>query len=150
MLYRTAEDNIIFISYFIDYRKYIRLKLLQRQLTTRLVAVCQATHTRSDTEDVVVGGVHTDLGGVGVLNSGVGKNELKSSVVDTGEVAAARWLVFLRAKGEGVHVDTSVGAAGVGLVGLDKVEVATLTLREAVLAVKLELTGDHWVLTPAV
>ena len=75
---------------------------------------------------------------------------MKSGVVDTGEVAAAGWLVFLGAKSEGVHVDTGVGAAGVGLVGLDEVEVGTLTLGEAVLTVELKLGSDHRVLTPAV
>jgi len=58
--------------------------------------------------------------------------------------------VLLRAKGEGVYVDTGIGGTGVVLVGLDNVEVGTLTLREAVLAVKLKLGSDHRVLTPAV
>jgi len=58
--------------------------------------------------------------------------------------------VLLRAKGEGVHVDTSIGAAGVVLEGLDDIEVRSLTLREAVLAVKLKLGRDDGVLTPAV
>ena len=54
------------------------------------------------------------------------------------------------AKGEGIHVDTAIGGASVVLEGLDNVEVGSLTLREAVLAVKLELSGDDGVLTPAV
>jgi len=58
--------------------------------------------------------------------------------------------VLLRAKGEGVHVDTGVRAAGVVLEGLDGVEVRSLTLREAVLTVKLKLGNNHRVLTPAV
>ena len=58
--------------------------------------------------------------------------------------------MLLRAQGEGVHVDSGVGVAGVVLEGLDLVEVGALTLREAVLAVKLELGSDHRVLTPAV
>jgi len=58
--------------------------------------------------------------------------------------------VLLGAESEGVHVDTSVGVAGVVLVGLDNVEVGTLTLREAILAVKLELSGDDGVEAPAV
>jgi hypothetical protein len=62
---------------------------------------------------------------------------LKSGIVNAGEVARARGLVLLGAKSERVNVDTSVGVASVVLVGLDKVEVCTLTLREAVLAVKL-------------
>ena len=58
--------------------------------------------------------------------------------------------MLLGAKGERVHVDASVGVAGVVLEGLDDVEVRTLTLGEAVLSVKLELSGDDGVLTPAV
>jgi hypothetical protein len=62
---------------------------------------------------------------------------LKGSVIDTGEVTGTRRLVLLGAKGEGVHIDTGIGAACVVLERLDKVEVCTLTLGEAVLAVKL-------------
>ena len=58
--------------------------------------------------------------------------------------------MLLRAKGKGVHVDTAVRGTGVVLEGLHNVEVRTLTLGEAVLAVKLELGSDHRVLTPAV
>ena len=62
---------------------------------------------------------------------------MKNSVINSGEVAAARGLVFLRAKSKGVYVDTSVRVAGVVLVRLDNIKVGTLTLRETVLAVKL-------------
>jgi len=58
--------------------------------------------------------------------------------------------VLLRAKSEGVHVNTFVGVAGVSLVRLDPREVSSLTLREAVLSVKLKLGGDNRVLSPAV
>jgi hypothetical protein len=58
--------------------------------------------------------------------------------------------VFLRSQCKGIDVDTSVGGTGVVLPGLDNVEVRTLTLREAVLAVELELGSDNGVLTPAV
>jgi hypothetical protein len=58
--------------------------------------------------------------------------------------------VLLRAKCEGVTVDTSVGVTGVSLVGLDNVEVGALTLGEAVLAVKLKLGNNDGVLSPAV
>jgi len=58
--------------------------------------------------------------------------------------------VFLGAKSEGVHVDTGIGVAGVVLERLNNIEVSSLTLREAVLAVKLKLSGDNRVLTPAV
>jgi hypothetical protein len=56
--------------------------------------------------------------------------------------------VLLRSKGEGVHVDTLIRVSCVGLVRLDPREVRTFTLREAVLAVKLELSGDDRVLSP--
>jgi hypothetical protein len=49
-----------------------------------------------------------------------------------------------------VNVDTSVRGAGVVLVRLDEVEVSSFALREAILAVKLELSGDDGVHTPAV
>jgi hypothetical protein len=56
--------------------------------------------------------------------------------------------VFLRAKSERVNVNTFIRVSGVGLVRLDPREVRSFTLREAVLAVKLELSGDDGVLSP--
>ena len=117
---------------------------------SNLVAVCKTTHARHYAEHVVVGSVNADLGGLGTLNSCVGKHKLKGGVINTREVARSRWLVLLRAKCEGVHVDTSVWVASVVLVRLYKVEVGTLTLRESVLAVKLKLSSHDRVLTPAV
>jgi hypothetical protein len=58
--------------------------------------------------------------------------------------------VLLGLESERVDVDTSIRGTGVVLPRLDLVEVGTLTLREAVLTVKLELGSDNWVLTPAV
>ncbi len=58
--------------------------------------------------------------------------------------------MLLRAKSKGVHVNTLIRVAGVRLVGLNPREVRTLTLREAILAVKLELSGDDGVLAPTV
>ena len=58
--------------------------------------------------------------------------------------------MLLRAEGEGVDVDAGVGGAGVGVVRLHDVEVAALALREAILAVELELGSDDGVLAPAV
>jgi hypothetical protein len=115
-----------------------------------LVAVGGASHATHYTEHVVVNSVYTDLGGVGARYSAGRKDKLKDSVVNSGEVAAARGLVFLRAESKGVYVDTSVGGASVVLVGLDNVEVGTLTLGEAVLAVELQLGSYNRVLTPAV
>ena len=58
--------------------------------------------------------------------------------------------MLFRSKGKAVHVDTAVRGAGVVLVGLDNIKVGALTLREAVLAVELELGRDDGVLAPAV
>jgi len=57
--------------------------------------------------------------------------------------------VLLGAKGEGIHVDAGIGGTGMRLERLDLVEVGTLTLREAILTVKLELGNNHGVKTPA-
>jgi hypothetical protein len=65
-----------------------------------LVGISQATHTTHDTENVVVGSVDTNLSSLGALNGSVRENKLKSSVVNTREVARAAWLVLFRAKGE--------------------------------------------------
>ena len=65
-----------------------------------LVAVSDTSHTAHYTENIVIDGIYTDLGGVG-SGYGVGrKDKLKNSVVNSGEVAASRGLVFLRAKSE--------------------------------------------------
>jgi len=115
-----------------------------------LIAVGEPSHATHDTENVVVSGIDTNLGSLDTLNSSVGENKLKSSVVNAREVARAAGLVLLGAQGKGVHVDTSVGGGSVVLVGLHGVEVGAFTLREAVLAVKLELSGDNGVVAPAV
>ena len=115
-----------------------------------LVRVGKAAHARHDTEDVVVGRVDTDLGGLGARDGRVREDKLEGGVVNAREIARARRLVLLRAKGERVDVDARVRGAGVRLERLDEVEVGALTLREAVLAVKLELGGDDRVLAPAV
>ena len=58
--------------------------------------------------------------------------------------------MLLRAESKRVDVDTGVWGAGVAEERLDKVEVRAFTLREAVLAVELELGSDDWVLAPTV
>ena len=105
--------------------------------TNCLIAVSHPGHARHYSQHIVVGSIDTDLGSLGTLNGGVGEDKLKGGVINAGEVARSRRLVLLRAKGEGVHVDTGIRVASVVLEGLDKVEVSTLTLREAVLAVEL-------------
>jgi hypothetical protein len=115
-----------------------------------LVGISQTSHTAHDTQNVVVDGIDTHLGSVGTLNSGVGENKLQSGVINTREVARAGGLVLLGSQCEGIQVDSGIGGASVVLVRLNQVEVGSLTLREAVLAVKLELSGDDGILTPAV
>ena len=58
--------------------------------------------------------------------------------------------MLLGPESEGIQVDSGVGGASVVLVRLNQVEVGSLTLREAVLSVKLELSSHDGVLTPAV
>jgi hypothetical protein len=58
--------------------------------------------------------------------------------------------MLLGPQGERINVDTSVRSLSVVLERLNKVEVSAFTLRETILAVKLELSGDNGVLTPAV
>jgi hypothetical protein len=58
--------------------------------------------------------------------------------------------VLLGSQCEGIQVDTGIGRTSVVLPRLNEVEVGSFALREAVLAVKLELGSDDWVLTPAV
>ena len=55
----------------------------------RLIGISKTTHTRHDTENVVVGGIDTNLGSLGALNGSVGENKLKGSIVNAREVAAA-------------------------------------------------------------
>ena len=118
--------------------------------TNCLVAVCDTCHARHYAENVVVNSVDTDLGGGRTRDSSGRKDKLKDGVVNSGEVAGTRRLVLLGAKGKRVYVDTSVWVTCVVLVWLNKVEVGTFTLTEAVLSVKLKLSGDDRVLTPAV
>ena len=58
--------------------------------------------------------------------------------------------MLLGSQRERIQVDTGIRGASVVLVRLNEVEVGTLALGEAVLAVKLELSSHDGVLTPAV
>jgi hypothetical protein len=55
--------------------------------------------------------------------------------------------MFLRLETERVDIDTSSRDIGVMLVRLNKIEVATITLRETVVTVKLNLTSENRVHT---
>jgi len=114
-----------------------------------LVAVGQATHAAHDAEHVVVDGIHADLGSARVTHSVRGHRQLESGLVDTREVARPGRLVLLRLEGEGVHTDTRRRLTGMVLIRLNNAEVATLALREAVLAVELQLGNLRRVLALA-
>jgi len=64
----------------------------------RLVGISKASHARHNSEHVVVGGIDTDLGSLGSLNSGVGEDKLEGSVIYSGEVASSAGLVLLRSQ----------------------------------------------------
>ena len=114
-----------------------------------LVAVCEATHSAHHAEHVVVNRIDAHLGSAARAHRVDTDRELQGRLVDTGEVAGAAGLVLLRLEREGIHVDTLSRGARVVLVGLDAGEVASLTLREAVLAVELELGNLNRVLALA-
>ena len=106
--------------------------LFQKAKTKCLVGESEATHTRLDAEDVVVGREHVHRGRA---VEGVGSDR-NLRVVDAREVAGTSGLVLLGLEREGVRVDTSVGGASVVVEGLDLVEVLALLLLETVLAVE--------------
>ena len=106
-----------------------------------------ATH---NAQNVVIDRIDADLGSGSAADRGTRKNKLENSVVNAREVATATWLVFFRSQSERIHIDTSVGVAGVVLVRLDNVEVVTFAFRETILAVELQLGSDNGVLAPAV
>ena len=114
--------------------------IFQKTKTECLVGEREATHTRLDAEDVVVGREHVERGrGTGI--HGLLDLDGNLGVVDTGEVARAGRLVLLGLESEGVGVDAGHGATRVVVVRLDLVEVLTGLLLEAVLAVENELEG---------
>ena len=119
-------------------------------ISNHLIRICQTTHTTHNAKHIVVSGVHSNLRSVGSLDGGVGKNQLKSRVINTREIASSRWLMFLRAKSKGVDVDAFIWVAGMALVRLDEGEVSSFTFRETILSVKLQLGSNNWVLSPTV
>jgi len=110
-----------------------------------LIAVRKSSHSGHNAEHVVVCRIDTNLGTVQRTDRVVGQCEYKCGIVDTGEVACAAGLVLLRLEGEGVDVDADSGDVGVVLVRLDQVEVASLTVGEAVVSVELDNAGNDGV-----
>lgn len=89
-----------------------------------------------DAEDVVVGREHVEGRQARSLrlNGNLG-------IIDPRKIACPCRLVFLRFESEGIRVDTRVRRTGVVLERLHLVEVLTLLLLEAVLAVEDQLEG---------
>jgi hypothetical protein len=114
------------------------------------IAKSEPAHSTHNTEDIVIASIDTNLSSIGTLDGSIRENKLKSSIVNAGEVAGTGWLMLLRLESERVDIDTSVWGSAVMLPRLYLVEVSTLTLREAILTVELELGSDDWILTPAV
>merc|ERR1712188_136166 len=104
-----------------------------------LIAVSETAHTAHDTENIVIGGVYTNLGVTSASDCVRCKSELRSRVINTRHVACSRRLVFLGLEAKRVNIDTSLRNVGVVLVRLDKIEVTTHALRESVVAIELEL-----------
>lgn len=104
-----------------------------------LVRIRETTHTRHDTENVVVGSIDTHLASTIVGNGTGSEGKLKGSVVNTRHVARAAGLMLFGFKPEGVNIDTGSGAVGVVLVRLNQVEVATFASGKSVVAVELDL-----------
>lgn len=75
------------------------------------------------------------------------KGELKMSIVNTRHIDGSRWLMILWVKSEGVYVNSFSWSVGVMLIWLDKSEVTSITLGEAVMSVQLKLGCSSWVIT---
>ena len=114
-----------------------------------LVGVRQATHAAHHAQHVVVHRIDAHLGRASRAHRVHADRQLQRGLVDAREVARARRLVLLRLQGKRVHVDALGRRARVVLVRLHAGEVASLALREAVLAVELELGNLHRVLALA-
>ncbi len=111
-----------------------------------LITIRQPAHTRHDAKDVVVNSVDADFASAVASHRLAGERKVKGGVIDTREVAGARWLVLFGGEGERVHVDTGGGDVFVVLKGLNEVEVAAFTFGKAVMTVELEFSNGNGVL----
>jgi hypothetical protein len=76
-----------------------------------------------------------------------GEVKVKSTVINTRHITGATGLVLLGFKTERVDIYTSRWDIGVVLVWLNKVKVAAIALREAIVTIKLDLTSEDRVHT---
>jgi hypothetical protein len=65
-----------------------------------LITVCQTSHTTHDAENVVVGSIDTYLCSLGAFNGGVGQDQLQCGIINAGEIARTRGLMFFWAQSE--------------------------------------------------
>ena len=72
------------------------------------ITVRKPTHSTHNSEHIVVASIDAHLGRVGARDRRVREHELESGIVNTREVAGARWLVLLRLEGKRVDVDAGV------------------------------------------
>ena len=109
------------------------------QLSLRLIAVSETSHTGHNTENVVVHGV--DVQSIHVITV-----ECELGGIDTREVASATGLVFLRAESKRVHSDrisnSSGSETGVGFPDLVTGEVLKIAGSETIGTVEDDLGGE--------
>jgi len=104
-----------------------------------LIGISKSAHSRHHSEDVVVEGIDVEL------SSGDTSSESQAhcSIIDTGHVDTATWLMLFGIQSERVHVDTSGGSVGKVLIRLNKVEVTSRASREPIVSIELELEGGQ-------
>lgn len=120
---------------------YILIRIISKLMSFALIRICQAAHAAHYTEDIVICGIDTDLS---IAGSGGGRceGELKGRVIDTRHITGARRLVLFGFEAERVDIDACGGDVGMVLIRLYKIEVTTHALRETIMTVKLELSGE--------
>jgi len=91
-----------------------------------------------------------NINGEGVNSHGAsagGKSQLESDSFDTRHVDTSAWLVLFGLQSKRVHVDTRGRASGVVEVGLQHVEVSSLSSSNTVMSIELNLCVNQWVVT---
>ena len=106
----------------------------------QLITISKSSHPGHNSQNVEISSVDTDFSSVIATDGVGGKDKLKGSVINSGEIASSRWLVLFWAEGERVDVNSGIRGASVVLEWLDEVEVGSFALGEAILTVKLELS----------
>lgn len=111
-----------------------------------------ASHARNNTTNVQVLGVDTNLSverssrGFRIAVVGVGIDDAQVRIVDTREVAAARWLGIFRVEGEAVVVEESQGLGGVTLARVHRTPEDGRVLESTVVTVELDGSGEDGVI----